>query len=355
MIRAPRIAARSLAILTCALPFGLFGVPAPAAAQELDAQEVAETRAELEELAALERRVRSIGWRIVTGNAAFCRLPVKATGLALIDSAQFRRPGLIQAALDLQTPIAVLTAAEGSPAAALDPFTGIAALDGVPVERPTATPRSDWYRIRQVYDLLARSAQDGSVRVTTTAGEDHDIAAVPACNAQIDFNDLHDNLASDGRLVLVGKRFPGLAYADDELAGALAHEYAHVLLNHTATRRSAALRRSDIRGQERLADRLAVWLIANAGYDPAAMARFMARWGPRHGGGLARKRTHDGWDERLEAIEAEVAVVRAAIDQTLLAGGDSSAASAEADWRGRFPYAAMPRADDPAERAAGAD
>ncbi len=60
---------------------------------------------------------------------------------------------------------------------------------------------------------------------------------------------------------------------------------------------------------ERDADRLMPWLLANAGYDPHAAARFMSRWGPRHGGGLLRKRTHDGWDERVEFIGAEIAVV----------------------------------------------
>jgi len=51
------------------------------------------------------------------------------------------------------------------------------------------------------------------------------------------------------------------------------------------------------------------WLLANAGYDPAAATRFMKRWGPIHDGGIFRKRTHDGWDERVEFIEAERALI----------------------------------------------
>ena len=76
---------------------------------------------------------------------------------------------------------------------------------------------------------------------------------------------------------------------------------------------------------EREADRLMPWLLANAGYDPAAALRFMERWGPHHDGGIFRKRTHDGWDERADAIAAEVAIV-----------STEMAASGSADWRKLF-------------------
>jgi len=36
----------------------------------------------------------------------------------------------------------------------------------------------------------------------------------------------------------------------------------------------------------------------------------MQRWGPRHDGGLFRNRNHEGWDERAEAISAEIERMR---------------------------------------------
>ena len=65
-------------------------------------------------------------------------------------------------------------------------------------------------------------------------------------------------------------------------------------------------KRKLVRLPERDADRLMPWLLANAGYDPAEAVRFMRIWGPKHGGWIFRARTHDGWDERLEFIAAEL-------------------------------------------------
>ncbi len=83
--------------------------------------------------------------------------------------------------------------------------------------------------------------------------------------------------------------------------------------------------RTNVRLTEREADRLMPWLLTNAGYDPSAARRFMERWGPRHGGGLFRNRTHDGWDERAEFIDAEIVQIEQ------LRGEDGSA-----NWREHF-------------------
>ncbi|MBT8427042.1 MAG: hypothetical protein KJO02_03330, partial [Erythrobacter sp.] len=80
---------------------------------------------------------------------------------------------------------------------------------------------------------------------------------------------------------------------------------------------------------ERDADRIMPWLLWNAGYDPRGAVRWMERWGPKHGGGLLRKRTHDGWDERVEFIEAEIATLNALIAEHGWEPG-------EADWRTYF-------------------
>ena len=67
------------------------------------------------------------------------------------------------------------------------------------------------------------------------------------------------------------------------------------------------------------------WLLANAGYDPAAAVTFMTRWGSRHDAGILMIRDHDGWDERAEFIAAELPLV-----------ADLVAREGRADWTAHF-------------------
>src|SRR3546814_2842022 len=60
------------------------------------------------------------------------------------------------------------------------------------------------------------------------------------------------------------------------------------------------------------ADRLSVWLLAGAGYDPAAAARFWSRFGQRKGRPLFQASTHPSWRDRVAALEAEAATIAAA-------------------------------------------
>ena len=58
------------------------------------------------------------------------------------------------------------------------------------------------------------------------------------------------------------------------------------------------------------ADRLSVWLLAGAGYDPAAAGRFWTAFGQRKGRPLFQAGTHPGWRDRVASLEAEAAADR---------------------------------------------
>ena len=131
-----------------------------------------------------------------------------------------------------------------------------------------------------------------------------------------------EELARHGAQVVISSRKQEVC---DEVAAAIAHELAHNVLQHRAWLDANGRKRSNVRLIEREADRLMPWLLANAGYDPAAAARFMERWGPVHDGGIFRARTHDGWDERVEFIAAEVDKIR-----------ELSSNGTAADWSSRF-------------------
>jgi predicted Zn-dependent protease len=154
---------------------------------------------------------------------------------------------------------------------------------------------------------------------------DATVTGVPACPSRFELLDSGGKAVADGKRVVIGRKFAGVGYDEDEFAAALAHEFAHNLLAHRAWLKGVGRKQSTIRVTEREADRLMPWLLANAGYPPDAATRFFERWGPGNDGWIFRARTHDGWDERAEAVAAEIEGMRPLVD------GDGSA-----DWRTHF-------------------
>lgn len=277
---------------------------------------------------AVEQRLQDIGWRLVSGNARFCDGARPAIGLQLHDMASYSNPAAVRRLFGLSGDFAVLTSARGSPAgeADLPPNTEIAAIDGQDPNAWPAKPNGDWRRAVRAHDLIdAQLAENGVVELTLANGEEIRFIANYACPTRFELGGDGKRALADGSRVIVERGFPGLGYADDELAAALAHELAHNLLRHRKWLDRNGRGQRNIRLTEREADRLMPWLLANAGYQPDAVMRFMERWGPRHSGGIFRKRTHDGWDERVEAIAAEVAKVNNSRDQW-----------GAADWRTDF-------------------
>ncbi len=291
----------ALALLAPVLVLAL--VPATARASDFD-------RLRQTDAALLEA-----GWRLTTGNAQYCEETDLATGILLHDAATYPDGEDIKATLGLSGDIGVQAVATGSPAA----FTGIArddTLAAIDRDRIALFPSDSarkWMRVRELEAALSDSLKgDGLVElelirdgVTRTV----EIAGMPACRGRFEVRFGEDGASADGGSAFFGSDFPGFAYPPDEFAAAVAHELAHNLLGHPEWLAKRGRKRRDIRQTEREADRLMPWLLANAGYDPGAAIRFMQRWGPEHGGGLFRRRTHDGWDERVEMIAAEVATV----------------------------------------------
>ena len=292
--------------------------------------------AQIEALQALDARVQSVGWRLVRGNAAYCREVAPRIGLVVFDAAGFANPAAVRAAMGLPGDIAVEAVAADSPAAraGLRPGQALRAVAGQAVAAlPAAGPRN-YARLVSLHDRIdAALVGGGKVTVIDGAGADIAMTGEPACVTRFELLSAGSEAAADGKRVVIGRKLvealpPDPLRGDELLAAALAHELAHNLLGHRARLAASGRSWGKVKATEREADRLAPWLLANAGYDPQGAVRFFSRWGPKFDRGLFATPDHDGWKTRVRTVAAEISKLEVARGS----GG-------KVDWRGRISAA----------------
>jgi hypothetical protein len=278
-------------------------------------------------LAAAEARVAAIGFRLTTENAAWCPVRQPQFGWIWGDPRLYdkrrRAEALAAYGADEADAAFVAAVAPGSPAAR----AGLHAGDGVAwVDmRPIANGIGDhpFARITALEQRLAALPADAAIWLGVTDGRT--VALTPVAGCVSDFRveaDAKPGAVADGRLVLDNQGLVDFAPDDAELAAAMAHELAHNILRHRARLDAAGVDRGlakqfgrnarMFKQTEIEADRLSVWLLAGAGYDPAAAARFWSRFGQRKGRPLFQASTHPSWRDRVAALEAEAAAIAAA-------------------------------------------
>ncbi|RVQ67642.1 hypothetical protein EKN06_06775 [Croceicoccus ponticola] len=290
-------------------------------------------------VARLDARVHSVGWRLARANAPFCETVVPAVGLLVQDIQSWDDPDGARAAfgVDPATQVVVGAVAEGSPAQtaglrAGQPLRNIVdtVLDS---DLPPARPGS-YERQAGLLDLIDRSLQDHgwvAVGIDGEGGKGGQLMRVMAqdtCASRFEIVTENGKAVADGKRVLISADLALELADEDQFAFVVAHELAHNILGHVAMLDAKGRKWGRVRHTEREADRLAVWLMANAGYDTGGAQRFMLGWARNHDVGFLDP-THDAWDERLAGVDAEIALVAASPAQV---GGY--------DWSQRFPLGA---------------
>ena len=284
---------------------------AAALAVALPAQAARED-ASLTKLQARDRQLFATGWRLATANAPFCEGAAPKLGLSVLDAGGFGDSAAVRAKLGLAGDLAAGAIAPESPAAkaGLQVNDTLIALNGTNLVAQFPRAKPAWQRLIDVTAAFDAAAATGPVTVTYRHGESSPqtvtVSGIPACPTRFEVLDSGSAAKAEGTRVIFGVSFPGFDYPEAEFAAAVAHEFAHNLLGHRKLLDARGRSLGNVRLTEREADRLMPWLLANAGYDPNAALTFMQRWGPRHDGGLFRNRNHEGWDERAEAIAAEI-------------------------------------------------
>lgn len=292
-----------------------------------------------EELRAADARLAAIGHRLATANAGLCDRLQPAAGLVVHALAQYGGPGRDAArrAFGFEGPVAVEAVVPGGPAER----AGVRADDTLPAigGEPVATGGEGVVDRDRALDLLDRGAPTAPIALTLRRGGTErrvEVAPTPACRARFELLLGRGSYAgADGRVVKLGERF-FQGYSDEEIAVVVAHELAHVILRHADRLDRAGVDRGLLkefgrngrlfRRTEREADELGVHLLANAGYDPLAAARFWRTRGPGIDHGPFRARTHDSSAARATALEATARVIaggpRASAPAALLATRD---------------------------------
>lgn len=314
--------------LAFALVAGLSTLP-----QGVDAEPASAAETSLADLRTSDVRVLSAGFRLATSNAPFCRATENAAGLTLHHIAQYPDADAARRAFGFAGDFAVLALVSDGPAAraGLKTDDSIVSLNGVPFE-PSA---ADLAQINQVAayrpiawgDARLRAALDeGPVTLEVLRSNRPltlTLTGLSACRSRFELRPSDEYGASaDGDIV--GITVPMLSFMadDDELAAILAHELAHNLLEHRRRLNEAGVQRGLMQqlgrnarltlATEIEADRLSIWLMANAGYDPHGAIRFWTRYGKQRGKGIFSAPTHYRWKKRVGLFEEEIAKLQAA-------------------------------------------
>ena len=283
-------------------------------------------------LRASDTRVLTAGTRLAITNAPFCRTTENSLGMTLHHIGQYPDAAAARATFGFARDYAVLALTPDGAAVragiraddavvalngkALAPAPAdLAGIDQLPAYRPVA-----WV------DARLRGALD-TPPVTLTLlrdGQMFDVVltGVPACRSRFEQRPSGNYGASaDGDIVGITSAMLGFMVDDDELAAILAHEMAHNLLEHRKRLNTAGIQRGLMQqlgrnarltlATEIEADRLSIWLMANAGYDPRGAVRFWTRYGKQRGKGIFSAPTHYRWKKRVGLFEAEMAKLAA--------------------------------------------
>jgi len=273
----------------------------------------------LEVLNALDSRVNAVGYRLALANADLCPDTGPATGLLLHAESQYsdylRPAARVRWGLEGDLP-GVAAIAPDSPAERAGLQTGdlLLSVNGTSFSRGEPGIAAAFEGLAANIARLDDALASGNVRlVVRRDGLERDVTVSPvtACAYLFQVDPSTElNARADGQRVFVASAMAVFAETDDDLAVILGHEMAHNVLKHREFFDERGFARSilgnygnapwELVQAEREADRVGLYLMARAGYDPARGPVFLralaqrapglryAQWGHPSTGARAR-------------------------------------------------------------------
>ncbi len=297
-----------------------------------NAQDIAAYRA----LVAQDLRLATVSYRLASANALFCKNKERNPGWVLHSYREYPDREVAQAAFAFPTPVAIAAVVDDGPAAKAGLREGYGLEDvsggiwwGGELQRHVASVElieTVTARMRELFAgpmpvslKFSPPSQDGVKTFELVP------PAICASTFWVDAKSKID-AGADGKGVRVTSGLIEFVPNDAELAAAIAHEFAHNMLGHRERLKAKGGTKA-VLATEIEADRLSVWLMANAGYDPNAALRFAERYGRKTGLGIFSDGTHLRWKNRVKVMQAEINLMAATPKQNgllpppLLMGG----------------------------------
>jgi len=258
-----------------------------------------------------DQRLLQISNAIMAANAALCDRTMPNLGVALQSTDQYPAG----AAPPFAAPVAFAAVIPGSAAAqaGIAPDDGLVTIDGRAITKLpalSAAPLRD-----SAFAVVAQHPAGAPLVLGVVHGTEHrevTLHASPECRVLVEvLADKGSTAHSDGRVIQFS--YGLVTRADDrQLAAMFAHELGHVVLHHRERLSAAGVKKGLLGaiGRDRRlnlqaeaeADRMSVYLLANAGIDP--------RSGPglwRSDLGRRLSAGHQSGTERAKLMEQEIA------------------------------------------------
>ncbi|HEY1605343.1 MAG TPA: M48 family metalloprotease [Allosphingosinicella sp.] len=276
-----------------------------------------------------DARVAAIAYRLASAGRALCPDPYPLTGIVFHHLAEYLpadRPLMIRR-YGLDRGPGLLTVLGGSPAAEAGLQAGdvLLAINGAPLPPPAAeiAAGGKWRTLaeageRQLEDAL----RAGPARLTMLRqGRQFEaiLDSIPGCFGRVRLaRNPQVNAFSNGHDVIVTTALLDFVHSDDELALIVGHELGHFILGHPPMHTgdkllaSIGIRAETYWKREEAADRMAIRLMAAAGYDLDAVIPFWRRFLGKYDNDPQIFRYHPSLEARERIAREEIAAIRGA-------------------------------------------